>query len=527
MTCLNGSADNASEFDGCLHNESRRRRVSLVNTNQVLPAVNPIAFDYLCEPLREAGYEVEVLDLCMSADVGRKIAEYCTKLRPDVWGVTLRNTDDVYLSSGQEFLSGIRQIIAQLRSHCDVPVVLGGVGFSVMPEEILEYMSADYGIVCEGEISFPMLLDRVFSGRGVQDVPGLVYRAGASIHRTPLGKFVDLARVGVRSRDLVDNLAYFQQGGQIGIETKRGCNRQCIYCVEPLVKGRKIRFRRPEQVVDEFERLVDRGIHAFHINDSEFNLNIEHPIAICDEIIRRGLDTKMSWYAYGMPAPFPDRLAAKMRAAGCAGMNFGVDSASASILRTLRRTFDKADIADAVSTAQRNGLEHIVELLLGAPGESLGTVTESIEFMKQIQPDRVSVTIGLRVFPGTELADMLRREGSLRTVDGVELSPHDSALLEPVFYVSEQLGDDPVGLVDRIIGGDSRFFGVNTKRFNYNANDELVRAISQGERGAYWSILSRIEQGMVSGERSAREPLSSARTMSRHGCGQTGYEAIE
>src|SRR5581483_2725547 len=113
----------------------------------------------------------------------------------------------------------------------------------------------------------------------------------------------------------------------------------CIYCVEPLIKGRRVRLRDPEDVVDEMESLVGRGIDVFHINDSEFNLSIAHPIAVCDAIIARGLAHRVRWYAYGMPRPFPDELAAAMKAAGCAGMNFGVDSASRKMLTILRRTF--------------------------------------------------------------------------------------------------------------------------------------------------------------------------------------------
>src|SRR5207245_4305149 len=114
-----------------------------------------------------------------------------------------------------------------------------------------------------------------------------------------------------------------------------------------------------------------------------------------------------------MPKPFPDELAAAMKAAGCVGMNFGVDSASEKMLKILRRTFQPADIERAVNTVKRHGLEHIIELLFGAPGETQETVRETIDFIKRINPERVSVTVGLRIFPGTELERMVREEGGL------------------------------------------------------------------------------------------------------------------
>src|SRR5690606_25247573 len=103
-------------------------------------------------------------------------------------------------------------------------------------------------------------------------------------HKSTCGRLDEL---GPRKREIVDNHHYFAKGGQIGIETKRGCNRRCIYCVEPMIKGQSVRLRPVPKVVDEMETLVARGINVFHINDSEFNLSVSHPIALCREIIDR------------------------------------------------------------------------------------------------------------------------------------------------------------------------------------------------------------------------------------------------
>ena len=53
--------------------------VTLVNTNQTKPAIAPLAFDYLHEPLLRAGFRVELLDLCFSEDYAVAIAAYCRR----------------------------------------------------------------------------------------------------------------------------------------------------------------------------------------------------------------------------------------------------------------------------------------------------------------------------------------------------------------------------------------------------------------------------------------------------------------
>lgn len=470
---------------------SERPRVTLVNTNRIQPPVAPIAFDYLHEPLVEAGFEPVLLDLCFADDWRAAIAEHQKQHQPRVWGLTLRNTEDTYFAGQMSFIDLVREMVQTIRAHSTAPIVAGGVGFSVMPERLLDYLGIDLGIIREGEVSFPALLGRLFAGLPHHDIPGLVYRVGREIRRNaPVD--ADLTQISAHRRGLVDNPRYFATGGMAGVETKRGCSRACVYCVEPLVKGRRIRPRTPGQIVDEIESLLARGVDVFHINDSEFNLDLKHAAAFCEELLRR-LGGRVRWYAYGMPAPFNEAFASLMVRAGCVGMNFGVDSANARILRVIRRSFGRLHIEKAAQICRRVGLPYMMELLLGFPGEDAETVRDTIAFMKHIEAELVSVTAGVRVFPGTWLADYVRSEG----LSPANLNLHgcvadNDDLLRPLFYLSSAIGPDPAAYIEECIGGDPRFFPTNATDMNYNANSSLTEAIAGGARGAYWSILARI-----------------------------------
>jgi len=475
-----------------------KKLVTLVNTNQIKPTIAPIAFDYLYEPLIRAGFEVELLDLCFAEDFETPIAAYCRQKQTDFWGVTMRNTDDTYFAGRHSFIPLVRDIIRTLKQHSQAPIIMGGVGFSVMPEKLMDHFGIDFGIVCEGELSFPKLLTRLINGEPYHDISGLVYRTPTGLIRNRV-EFGDLVEVGAHGREFINNTRYFAQGGQIGIETKRGCSRPCIYCVEPLTKGRKVRLRNPADVVDEMERLVQQGINVFHINDSEFNLNVKHCIAFCQEIMRRQLQDKIVWYAYGMPVPLPDELVKNMVDSGCVGLNLGADSASEKMLRILMRTFRPKHIATAVETCNRHHLLCAMDLLFGAPGETGKTVKESIEFVKKLAIERVIVTLGFRIFPGTALEKLVRAEGV--TPDNPNLYGNiegNEDFMEPIFYLSSHIASDPFKYVVELIDGDARFIAANSNDMNYDANQMLVDAIQQGERGAYWAILSRrMEQERV------------------------------
>jgi hypothetical protein len=169
-----------------------------------------------------------------------------------------------------------------------------------------------------------------------------------------------------------------------------------------------------------------------------------------------------------------------------------VDSASEKMLKILKRPFSPQHIKDAINVAKKYDLEHVIELLFGAPGETKETIRETIEFIKEADPERVSVTVGLRIFPGTELEAMVRKEGLHEGNPNLSgrISDNDS-LIHPIFYLPKELGPDPQAYVDQLIGDDKRFLLANDRLFNYNANAFLVSEIEHGARGAYWSILNK------------------------------------
>ncbi len=283
-----------------------------------------------------------------------------------------------------------------------------------------------------------------------------------------------------------------------GIETKRGCPKRCVYCADPLGKGDRIRLRTPASVADEVEALLDMGIDHLHLCDSEFNYPPDHAEAVCREIVRRGTGPKVRWYAYCSPSPFTEELADHFLRAGCAGINFGVDSADQRMLRSLGRDFGPEDVERTADVCRDRGIVFMYDLLLGAPGETKESLRHTIDTMKRLSPHRVGANLGVRLWPGTALAESIRRQGPLERNPGIHGTPSDD-LFAPVFFISPELGDDPFGYLSDVIGGDQRFLfmagDAAGQNYNYNDNTLLANAIRDGYRGAFWDILRRIDEG--------------------------------
>lgn len=463
-------------------------RVALVNTNRVRPPIAPIGLDYVAEALGASGHEVFLLDLCWEPRWEDAVDRFFREREYGLVGATIRNTDDCSLPTRESFLPGCAGIIARIRERTDAPVVLGGVGFSVMPEAVLDRCGADAGIRSDGEFAFARLAGGLENGRDTDDIPGLIVRRKGRWRVNPVS-FRPLSGLPAMSRGFADNRRYFREGGQGGIETKRGCPCPCAYCADPIAKGNTSRVRPPEAVADELARLVDMGIDHVHTCDSEFNLPETHAAAVCREIIRRGLGEKLRWYAYCAPAPFTRDLADVMRRAGCAGINFGADSGDDGILARLGRPFRADDVRSAVRFCREAGIAVMLDLLLGSPGESRQSVARTIALVKDARPDRAGVAVGVRVYPGTMIADAVTRGESRKgLIGGDDLSG-------PVFFVEPEIAPALFGLIEELTRDDDRFLFFNPEmpecNYNYNANDVLSAAIREGHRGAYWDILRR------------------------------------
>ncbi len=472
----------------------------LINSNRMQPPIAPVGIDYVAGAARRAGIETDVLDLCLAKDPAETLADYFARSRPELVGISFRNTDDCFWPSATGFVPELQGTIDAVRRLCDAPIVLGGVGFSIFAKPIVDRTGADFGIRGDGEQAIVELLAQLRGPRHWPQVSGLLWRDGEQWRANPPAwpRPLDVPT----QRDAVDNRTYFRRGGQVGLETKRGCGRSCLYCADPMAKGPTARRRDPQQVADEVEALLAQDVDVLHLCDAEFNLPRDHAAAVCDELIRRKLGERVRWYAYLAVVPFDDELAAKMRAAGCVGINFTSDSAHPAMLAVYRQPHTKDDLAQAVRLCRAHGIAVMLDLLLGGPGETPETLAESIAFFRTIKPDCVGAGLGVRIYPGTGMAARLVPGGLLDEPPGIRRrysGPID--LLQPTFYIAPELGERPARLVRELIAGDERFFppmeeGPATttaqRDHNYNANEELSDAIAAGARGAYWDILRKM-----------------------------------
>ncbi|WP_124039376.1 radical SAM family heme chaperone HemW [Neoactinobaculum massilliense] len=99
---------------------------------------------------------------------------------------------------------------------------------------------------------------------------------------------------------------------------------------------------------------------------------------------------------------------AALREGGFTRISFGMQSAVPAVLRTLDRLHTPGQVEKVTTWARELGLEYSVDLIYGAPGETMEQWEASVREAISFAPNHISA-YGLQVEPGTKMGAQARR----------------------------------------------------------------------------------------------------------------------
>ncbi len=388
------------------------------------PLVFPIGLACLHTALR--GHEVRVFDTNTSEKPFEELRTLCAGFMPDVTGISLRNIDSTNKRNVIFYYPFFKDTVSAVKTSCKAKIVAGGAGFSMFAREILaDEPGIDYGIHLEGEIAFPALLQNIENPERVKSV---YYRKDGQVMFSGPAPGCDISAFDAPDRSLFAILAYGRHRDAIGVETKRGCNLNCVYCAYGFLNGKNYRLRKPAAIAEEIERLALGGTKRFMFVDSVFNIPLPHAEEICRQMIAKKLTVKWSaWFSEkNLSAGFLD-LALR---AGCDHVILSPDGFSDRTLQALGKNVTNADIQAANQMLREcDGYEISYNFFKNPPGQHIGNFLSMALFCLQSRlrlGKRVHFEFSsLRIEPHTKLRDIAIKEGLIR---------EDDNLLEPRYY---------------------------------------------------------------------------------------------
>ncbi|HHD64363.1 MAG TPA: radical SAM protein [Desulfobulbaceae bacterium] len=397
-------------------------RILLISTNTLTVPypVYPIGLDYVAGSIRDT-HQVRIAD--MNSSTPGQLDDLLKNYTPEIIGIACRNIDNTDEGDCRYFIRSYQQLVNHIRGRCRAIIVCGGAGFTIMPDRIFAELGADYGIIGEGE-RFGLLVEAVANGQEPTTIPGVISSPGTNELPPPWpGKQVRAFRPESSHARF-----YTDKGGMLNLQTKRGCAFSCIYCPYPHIEGKKHRLIDPGEVAATAKQLQKAGARYLFITDSAFNSDIKHSLSVARAFKKAGLS--IPWGGFFAPIKLPDDYFTLMADCGLAHVEFGTEALAEAMLTTYKKPFRIKDVFTAHARARAAGIHTAHYFLLGGPGESRATITESLDNIEKLNRAVLFFFIGIRIYPWTALYDIALQEEKIR--------PRTN-LLEPVFYEADDI----------------------------------------------------------------------------------------
>jgi radical SAM superfamily enzyme YgiQ (UPF0313 family) len=384
-----------------------RRRDRVRQGEEDMPGLGTLT---LAAVVREQGHRVHVVDGKRTGTRADEVAARVAALSPDHVGISATT---ISIHNAGRIASRLKALVP------GAVVTVGGPHVSALPEGTLaQFPGFDYGVVGEGERSYPALLDRLAAGANPRDVPGLVWREDGVVRANPRAPYLegdDLDRLPEPAWDLVPdfplrfqpNVFNYRATPVASVITSRGCPFSCTFC-DRSTSGRRGRFHGLEYVVAMCRRLEGLGVKHVLFYDDLFTVNRRRVVELCERFLAEGF--RFTWSCNSHPNLLDAEHLRLMRRAGCWQIAYGIESGSQRVLDVVKHEVRIPRMLETLRETRAAGIRTKGLLMMGHPTEGEDSLAETVEFLRAAPLDLVQIT-KFTPYPGTPSYPTVRGHG--------------------------------------------------------------------------------------------------------------------
>lgn len=356
-----------------------------------VPESSPLGLMYIASMLREK-HEVVIYDAEWNSDTPTSLAYYLMDESPDVVGFTSTiltySEMQVCIKKVREYLPGVKVVIG------------GAMATSQLNEEL---MKVDFDLCVKGECE-GNIVELIESAVGIHE--------GVRIE--------NLDDIPFPSRDLLVVPIHEYRGNEPRYkfpETQmmwsRGCPHACIFCANAVFGQQRIRYRSPENILEELKYLHGLGIKSIFVYDDEVlgqsTKQTKWMNDVCDLIIESGLNKKMVFKAQARCTPKVFGLddLKLMRKAGFRALMWGIESGSPKVLKAIRKGITPEAVKQVFAWCKTAKIDTYAFMMVGSWEETAEDIEMSRELMKEVKPNWTQWTICTPMRP-TPFYDMVK-----------------------------------------------------------------------------------------------------------------------
>ncbi len=356
----------------------------------------PLGLMYIAGYLeKETSYQIEILDSPVEGISHEQLKIEVRKRNPDVIGITAMTFT---------LIDVIKAAKTAKEINPEIKIILGGPHVIIYPEETINIPEVDFLVLGEGEKVIKPLLENLNNPENLKNIKGLVFRHDGGIVNTGRADLVEnLDAIPFPARDLTPYKKYFSVVSSrmpvTTMFTSRGCPYKCLFCDRPQL-GKNFRARSAKNVVNEMEECQKMGIKEIFIYDDTFAVDKSRVLEICEEIKKRGLN--IAWNIRTRVNTVDEEILTAMKESGCQRIHYGVEAGTQKILNVLRKGITLEQAEKAFKMTREIGIQTAAYFMIGSPTETKKDITQTIKFMKKLDPDYIQTSI-TTPFPATDL----------------------------------------------------------------------------------------------------------------------------
>ncbi|MBT5471313.1 MAG: B12-binding domain-containing radical SAM protein, partial [Nitrospina sp.] len=345
---------------------------------------------------------------------------------------------DVYMLSNDEVISIIKKekfdylgvplvslraqrifpFLERIKRETGVKLIVGGP----LPGNDCEWLmnqcrAIDYAVTGEGEAVLPLLLLAIEQNKPLDEIGGLAYWENDKLKTIPKSKDYIHGSIVPMPDFTGFDFKYYPGSSPVGawpsvnLYANRGCPYACTFC------GNSIWLHKPNivpvpKVMEWLHTIVKMGAKEAFFVDDILNTNHAWFEELCQTIIKHKFNEKLIFRCLtraDFTSPEQFILAKK---AGFWMMTFGVESGSPEVLKYYKKGESIDDIAQAIDFCNSAGIKSLASFIAGAPIDTVDTLLETANFIRQVNPSYAPVQL-LFPFFGAPLTDDIVKRGLL------------------------------------------------------------------------------------------------------------------
>ena len=320
--------------------------------------------------------------------IDRKIEEVTHSFKPHLVGIS---------SVSQNFNTVMA--LCHYYGSLDMPVILGGIHITFLPECLPENVAA--ACLGESEQTFvkvvKLFVQDKLKTEKLKEIPGIAYwEAGAIKTTSPVEQLDNLDLVPIPARDLLSIRPHTY------MYSSRGCPYRCTFCSSTRF-WKKARFFSADYVVDEIEHLRKHyGAQMISFLDDLFIADVSRLEEILKGLEKKRLIGKIKLTCSCRANLVDKEIADLLSRMGVVSVGMGLESGNQETLRYLKQNVDVEQNFRAIETLKNAGIYTNGSFIIGSPQETREQIMETYRFIKQSRLDLFDISI-LTPLPGTPL----------------------------------------------------------------------------------------------------------------------------